>query len=86
MDEDQRRRFLTQTVEVPPELMKQLSTDAGVEGLKVMLEENGWDRKATVGLMCHALDEPGKIDGSKWMILVSANQRNLNFLQESIYA
>ena len=73
MNEEEKRRFLTPTVEVPLELLKELSTDAGVEGLKGMLIDNGWDKKATVGLMCHALDEPGKIDGSRWMILVSEN-------------
>ena len=71
MSEEEKRRLLTQTVEIPQEVLKELSTDGGIEGIKAIMVKNGWDKSTPMALMVHALDEAGTMEGSRWMMLVS---------------
>ena len=71
MSEDEKRRLLTQTVDIPKEVLEELSTDGGIEGIKAMMDQKGWDRSTPMALMVHALDEAGAMEGSRWMMLVS---------------
>ena len=71
MNEDEKRKFLAKEVEVPVELIKELSSDGGVEGIKMLLVNQGWDKQAPMATMIHSLDEGGNIAGSRWLLLVS---------------
>ena len=62
---------MTQTVQIPKEILNELSTDGGMEGLKGMLVENGWDRTTPMAMMVHALDQSSAMESSKWVMLVS---------------
>ena len=71
MAQDEKRRLMTQTVQIPKEIINELSTDGGMEGLKGMLVENGWDRTTPMAMMVHALDQSSAMESSKWVMLVS---------------
>ena len=38
MNDEEKQKFLTKEQDVPPELIKELSSDGGVEGVKLLLE------------------------------------------------
>ena len=54
--EDEKRRLLTQTSPIPPEMLHQLSTDGGMEGIKNMMRSDGWDGDSPIILAVHRLD------------------------------
>ena len=45
MDAEQKKKYLTKEVEVPVEMIGELSSDGGVEGIKAMMVADGWDKK-----------------------------------------
>ena len=80
MNDEEKQKFLTKEQDVPPELIKELSSDGGVEGVKLLLEGQGWDKQAPTATMIHSLGAGGNIVGSRWLLLVSCcfkNTKNL---------
>ena len=71
MNEAEKLKFLTKEQDVPTELIKELSSDGGVEGIKAALVEQGWNKQDPIGVMMHSLDEAGNIGSSRWLLLVS---------------
>ena len=71
MNDEEKQKFLTKEQDVPPELIKELSSDGGVEGVKLLLEGQGWDKQAPTATMIHSLGAGGNIVGSRWLLLVS---------------
>ena len=71
MNDDEKQKFLTKEVEVPDEMIKELSSDGGVEGIKLLLVGQGWNKQAPIATMLHSLDERGNISESRWLLLVS---------------
>ena len=69
MNEAEKLKFLTKEQEVPTELIKELSSDGGVEGIKAALVDQGWNKQDPI--MMHSLDEAGNIGSSRWLLLVS---------------
>ena len=71
MSEDAlRRRILTKLDNVPPELLRTLATDGGVEAIKNMLKDDKWDESKPLAIM-HTLSSTGNIVSTKWMMWVS---------------
>ena len=66
--EDEKRRLLTQTSPIPPEMLHQLSTDGGMEGIKNMMRSDGWDGDSPIILAVHRLDAAASLSGSKWSL------------------
>ena len=46
MNEAEKLKFLTKEQEVPTELIKELSSDGGVEGIKAALVDQGWKSRS----------------------------------------
>ena len=74
MDAEQKKKYLTKEVEVPAEMIGELSSDGGVEGIKAMMVADGWDKKEPRAIMCHSIDAAGAIGGSRWLLMVSEYQ------------
>ena len=73
--EDDKRRLLTQTDAIPPEMLRTLATDGGMEGLKNMVMHDGWDGRTPIILAVHKLDASGGLESSKWSLQVSCYSR-----------
>ena len=72
MSEDAlRRRILTKLDNVPPELLRTLATDGGVEAIKNMLKDDKWDESKPLATIMHTLSSTGNIVSTKWMTWVS---------------
>ena len=56
------------------EMIGELSSDGGVEGIKAMMVADGWDKKEPRAIMCHSIDAAGAIGGSRWLLMVSEYQ------------
>ena len=68
----EKRRLLTQTVQIPREILQELTSNGGVEGIK---NRKGWDKETPRAITCHTLDSGASIVGSKWMLLVNIPKR-----------
>ena len=66
-----RRRILTKQDNVPPELLRTLATDGGVEAIKLMLKDDKWDESKPLATIMHTLSPTGSIVSTKWMTWVS---------------
>ena len=82
MSEDAlRRRILTKQDNVPPELLRTLATDGGVEAIKLMLKDDKWDESKPLATIIHTLSPTGSIVSTKWMTWVSITN---NITEETI--
>ena len=62
MSEDAlRRRILTKQDNVPPELLRTLATDGGVEAIKLMLKDDKWDESKPLATIIHTLSPTGRM-------------------------
>ena len=59
---------MSQTVPIPVEFLRKLSTDGGITGIRNMLKENGWDGQKPIMTPVHKLDAFGSIVESKWLV------------------
>ena len=48
----EKRRLLTQTVQIPREILQELTSNGGVEGIKNMMAGKGWDKETPRAIMC----------------------------------
>lgn len=67
---EERRRILTKVAEVPNELLFDLATDGGAEGIRSMLKADNWDEMKPLATIVHLLAPAGNIAGTKWMTWV----------------
>ena len=82
MSEDAlRRRILTKQDNVPPELLRTLATDGGVEAIKLMLKDDKWDESKPLATIIHTLSPTGSIVSTKWMTWVSISN---NIAEETV--
>ena len=59
---------MSQTVPIPVEFLRKLSTDGGITGITNMLKEKGWDGQKPIMTQVHKLDALGSIVESKWVV------------------
>ena len=82
MSEDNlRRRILTKLDNVPPELLRTLATDGGVEAIKNMLRDDKWNESTPLATIMHTLSSTGNIVSTKWMTWVSITN---NITEETV--
>ena len=74
MADDEKRRLLTQIVPVPREVLLELSTDGGMQGITNLLKEDGWDEVKPTVVGVHKLDRAASLAGSKWATQVNVSK------------
>ena len=66
--EDEKRRLLTVTNPIPPEMLQELASDGGMEGIKNMMRSDGWNGDTPIILAVHRLDAVASLSGTKWSL------------------
>ena len=68
--EDDKRRLLTQTEPIPQEMLRELATDGGMQGIINMAKSDGWDGNTPIIMAVHKLDASAGLQSSKWSLQV----------------